>query len=87
MLLMDGDPLKFDSKRRFFGGHLEVHRQLPDGILPPGRASVKDIHDGALKERLGIVYIAVDVLRGVVAQNYVRDGVDDRTHLVPWVDL
>ncbi len=46
--------------------HLEVHRQLPDGILPPRRAPVKDIYDGALKERLGIVYVAVDVLRGMV---------------------
>ena len=47
----------------------------------------KDIHDGALKKSLGIVYIAVDVLRGVVAQNFVCDGVDDRAHLVPRVDL
>ena len=31
----------------------------------------KDIHDGALKESLGIVYVAVDVLRGMVAQNSV----------------
>jgi len=46
--------------------HLEVHRQLPDGILPPRRAPVKDIYDGALKERLGIVYVAVDVLCGMV---------------------
>ena len=38
----------------------------------------KDIHDGALKKSLGIVYVAVDVLRGVVAQNFVCDGVDDR---------
>ena len=87
MLSMDGNPLKFDSKRRFFGGHLKVHLQLPDGILPPGRAPIKDIHDGALKESLGIVYVAVDVLCGIVAQNSVRDGVDDRAHRVPRVDL
>jgi hypothetical protein len=69
--------------------HLEVHCQLPDDILPPRRAPVKikDIYDGALKERLGIVYVAVDVLRGIVAQNSVRDGVNDRAHLVPRVDL
>ena len=36
MLPMDGNPLQFDSERRFFGVHLEVHQQLPDGILPPG---------------------------------------------------
>ena len=36
MLSMDGNPLQFDSERRIFGGHLEVNRQLPDGILPPG---------------------------------------------------
>ncbi len=47
----------------------------------------KDIHDGALKEHLGIVYIAVDVLRGMVARNSVQDGVDDRAHLIPRVDL
>jgi len=64
-----------------------LNRQLPDGILPPRRASVKDIHDGALKESLGIVYAAVDVLRGMVAQNSVQDGVDDRAHLFPQVDL
>ncbi len=48
MLSMDGNPLKFDSKRRIFGGHLEVDRQLPDGILPPRRVSIKDIHNGVL---------------------------------------
>ncbi len=62
--------------------HLEVDRQLPDGILPPWLAPVKDIYDGALKERLGIVYVAVDVLCGMVAQNSVRDGVNDRAHLL-----
>ena len=66
---------------------MKSNRQLPDGILPPWRASVKDIHDGALKELLGIVYVAVDVLRGMVAQNSVREGMDDRAHLVPRVDL
>ena len=45
--------------------------QLPDGILPPWCAFVKDIHDGALKESLGIVYVAIDVLCGMVAQNSV----------------
>ena len=71
MLSMDGDPLKFDSKRRFFGGHLEVDHQLPNGILPPRRAPVKNIHNGALKECLGLFYVAIDVLRGMVAQNSV----------------
>ena len=83
---MDSDPLQFDSERRFFGGHLEVE-PLPDGILPTRRASVKDIHDGAQMESLSIVYVAVDVLRGMVPQNSVRDGVDNRAHLFPWVDL
>ncbi len=41
---------------------------------------------GSLKTQ-GIVYVAVDVLPGMVAQNSVRDGVDDRAHLVPWVSL
>jgi len=45
------------------------------------------MHDGALKKCLGIVYIAVDVLRSMVAQNSVQDGVDDRAHLIPQVEL
>ena len=68
-------------------GISKLNHKLPDGILPPCRASIKDIHDGALKEHLGIVYVAVDVLRGMVARNSVRDRVDDRAHLVPRVDL
>ena len=48
---------------------------------------LKDIHGGALKESLGIVNVAIDVLHGMVAQNSVRDGVDDLAHLVPRVDL
>ena len=71
MLSMNGDPLTFYSKRRIFGGHLEVDHQLPDGILPPRRVPIKDICDGALKECLGLVYVAVDVLCGMVAQNSV----------------
>ena len=71
MLLMDADPRQFNSECRFVREHLEVDHQLPDGILPPRRASVKDIHDGALKERGGIVYVAVDILCGMVAQNSV----------------
>jgi hypothetical protein len=67
--------------------HLEVDRQLPDGILPPRRAPIKDIHDGALKECLGIVYIAVDVLPGMFAQNSVQFGVEDCAQLVPWVNF
>jgi hypothetical protein len=33
-------------------GISKANRQLPDSILIPGHAPVKDIHDGALKERL-----------------------------------
>jgi hypothetical protein len=36
-------------------------------------------------DRIGIVDIAKDVLRGIVAKSSVHDGVDDRAHLVPWV--
>ncbi len=61
---------------------MKSNRQLPDGILPPWRASVKDIHNGALKEHLGIVYSAVDVLRGMVAQNSVQDGVNNCAHSI-----
>ncbi len=57
--------IEFDSERRFFACVLKTNRQLPDSILPPRRMSFKDIHDGALKESLGIVYADVDVLRGM----------------------
>ena len=87
MLLMDSNPLQFDSERRFFGGHLEVKPSTSRQHSSPRHASIKDIHNGALKECIGIVHIAVDVLRSMVAQNSVRDGVDDRAHLVPRVDL
>ncbi len=40
-----------------------------------------------MMEHPGILYVAVDVLRSMVAQNFVWDGVDDRAHLVPRVDL
>ena len=66
MLSMDIDPHQFNSKRGFVRGHLEVDRQLPDGILPPP-TRVRQ----RLKERLGIVNIAIDVLHGMVAQNSV----------------
>ena len=68
-------------------GILKSNRQLLDGILPPRHASVKEIHDGTLKDYLGIVYVAVDVLRGMVTRNSVRDGMDNRAHLVPRVDV
>ncbi len=38
-------------------------------ILPPQYAPVKDSHDNALYESLGIVYIFINVLRDVVAQD------------------
>jgi len=44
-------------------------------FFPPQRVPDKDIYDSARKERLGIVYIAVDVLRGMVAQNSVGSTV------------
>jgi hypothetical protein len=87
MLSMDDNPLKFDSERRFFGGHLKVGCQLPDGIILPQCTPAKDIHDGALKECLGIVYIAVFVLCRIIAQNSVRDDKDNHAHLVSRVDL
>ncbi len=39
-------------------------------ILPPRQAPVKGIHDGALNEYLGTVYIPINVLCGVVAHDY-----------------
>ena len=68
-------------------GILKLTVNFQTAFFPPRCASLKDIHDGALKERLGIVYVAVDVIRGMIAQNSVRDGVDNRAHLVPRVDL
>jgi hypothetical protein len=74
ILSIDGDPLQLDPKRSFIRGHLKVDRQLLDGILPPWHAPIKYIHDSALNECLGIVYIAVDVPHGMVAQNSVHDS-------------
>jgi hypothetical protein len=34
-------------------------------ILPPQHAPIEDIHDGALNECLGIVYISINVLCSV----------------------
>ena len=87
MLTMDVDPLQLNIGARIVGLHLEVDRQLPEGILPPRRASIKDIHDGALQKMLGIGDIPEDVLRGMVAKSSVCDGLDNRAHLVPWVLL
>ena len=85
MLTMDVHPLQLNLGA--VGGHLEVDRQLPDGIFPPRRASIEETHDGSLQKVLGIVDIAKDVLCGMVAKSSVRDSVDDRTHLVPQVFL
>ena len=49
--------------------------------------SIEETHDSSLQKVLGIVDIAKDVLRGMVAKSSVRDGVDDRAHLVPRVLL
>jgi hypothetical protein len=68
-------------------GILKSTINFQSAFFPPWCASVKDIYDSALKECLGIVYVAVDVLRGMVAQNSDRDGVDDRAHLIPRVDV
>ena len=48
---------------------------LPDGILPPRRASVEDTHDDSLQKMLGIVHITEDVLCSLVTQNSIRDSV------------
>jgi hypothetical protein len=48
---------------------------------------IEDIHDSALNECLGLIYIAVDVPHGMVNQSSVHEGVKDCTHPVPRVDL
>jgi hypothetical protein len=53
MLSMDSNPLQFNSERRFFGGYIEVKQSTSRRHSSPRRALIKDIHDGALKERLG----------------------------------
>ncbi len=68
MLTMDDHPLQLNLGA--VGGHLEVERQLPDGILPPRRASTEETHDGSPKKVLGIVDIAKDVLRSMVAKDW-----------------
>ena len=82
---MDVDPLQLNNGTQIIGWHLEFNRQLPDGILPPRRASIKDTYDGALQKMLGIVDIPEDVLPGMVVKSSDRDGVGNRAHLVPWV--
>ena len=85
VLYMNCDPLQLDLGA--LGGHLEVDRQLPDGILPPRRVSVEDTHDSSLQKMLGIVHITKDVLCSKVAQNSIRDSVDICAHLVPPINL
>ncbi len=34
-----------------------------------------------------VAYVAVNVLNGMVAQNSVRDRLENRTHLLPQVDF
>jgi len=82
---MDVHPLQLDLGA--VEGHLEVDRQLPDGILPPRRVSIEETHDGALQKMFGIIHIAEDVLSSMVAKNSVRDGMANHTHLVPRVLL
>ncbi len=44
MLLMDSDPLQFDSERRFFGGNLEAKpstSNLQTEFFPPGARPLK----------------------------------------------
>jgi hypothetical protein len=61
------DPLQLDLGAWDIGGHLEVNRQLPDGILPPRRTSIEGTHDAALQKVLRIVDVAEDVLCGMIA--------------------
>ena len=87
VLLMEDNNLQLNLETRIFRGHPKVNRKLPDGILPPWCVSVKDTHDSALQKMLGIVHIAKNNLRGMVAQNSICNGVDDRAPLIPWVLL
>jgi hypothetical protein len=50
---MDVHPLQLNLGA--VGGHLEVDRQLPDGILPPRRTSIEETHHGSLQKVLVIV--------------------------------
>jgi hypothetical protein len=70
VLLMDRNPLQLNPGRSFVGGHLKVDGQLLDGTIPPRHAPVKDIHDDALNECLGMVYIPINFLCSMVAQDY-----------------
>jgi hypothetical protein len=60
VLTMDVHPLQLNLGA--VGGHLEVDRQLPDGILPPWHASIEESHDSAQQKVLRVVHIAKDVL-------------------------
>jgi hypothetical protein len=87
VLSMDCNPLQLDLGARIVGGHLKVDRQLPDGILPPRRASVEDTHDDSLQKMLGKFHVTEDVLRSMVNQNSIRNSVDDCAHLIPPINL
>ena len=56
-------------------------------VLPSRHVSIKDTHNGALQNMLGIVYVAEDVLHCMVALKSINDGVDDCAHLDPQVLL
>jgi hypothetical protein len=71
---MNGNPLQLDPGQSFVGGHLKVDRQPPDGILPPRHVLIRDIHDGALNKCLGIIYIPINGLCGVVSQDFFKMG-------------
>ncbi len=69
---MDDHPLQLNLGA--VGGHLEVDHQLPDGILPPRLASIKETHNSFLQKVLGIVeltlpkmFFAVWLLRALFA--------------------
>ena len=83
MLTVDIRPPKHGRGHRIIRGHRKIHRQLPDGILPPRRATIKHLHDSALKKVLGKIS-AKYVLRAVVAKNSIGGSMDDSASL-PWV--
>jgi hypothetical protein len=54
-------------------------------ILPPQHAPIQDIHNGALNECLGIVYIPIKVLCGVVAKDYLPRTMGQEKRRMGWV--
>ena len=85
VLAKDGDCPSRNSNQWVIIGHFKVDRQLSTGIFCARRTPVKYIHNSALHICFEHIHRAKDVPGGVVTENSVGDGMDDRADPVPWI--